>query len=119
MTLTEARQLLADTINEADIGFTITAKPTKMPKAGGGWVTVSSVRPSPDSFVDNEAVFNIVLLVASDNNSAFAEENFDAAIDVLNVLSDLNVSGLAIEPNTVPVASSAFLALVATLTMEV
>lgn len=120
MSLASVRQQIADLINDADLGFTVRPRPSKTAKKGDGWVIVERVRPSVDSFVSAEADFSVVLLAGSQDDPAAAENVLDAAaVAVIEALAEIPASGLTVEPATVPVASSAFLALVVTLTMEV
>lgn len=117
MTLTEARALIADALNTAALGFDVRPKPIKSPKVRDGWVLVE--RLVPGEFGRSvDADLSVVLLVGSATDFSAAEDALDLAPQLINILSVLPVSGLSVEPATVPTAGSAFLALIVTLNME-
>lgn len=119
MSIAAVRQQIADLINDADLGFTVTPRPIKSAKRGSGWVIIEAVRPAP-AFSQVEADFSLVLLVGSDADPAAAENVLESSsVEVIQALSELPASGMTLEPATIPVAGSAFLALVVTITMEV
>lgn len=120
MSLSSVRQQLADAINGASLGFAMTTRPPRNARKGDGWVLIEAVRPSPDSFVNFEADFSIVLIIAGQEDFTRGDELFEEkAVAALDALENFSASGLSLEPATVPVANSAFLALIISLTMEV
>jgi len=118
MVLSDARLLLADALNDAGLGFNVRTKPIKSPRPRDGWVQVEAIRPG-FSNTSCEVDFSIVLLVGNGADFTTAEDALEAAPSLVQTLSILPVTDLQVEPATVPVANSGFLALVITLKMEI
>ena len=119
MTLTEAREALADALSGVS-GLSVRARPTvKTPKTGDGWVVIT--RLSPSTFSTCSAVLTAVLILGSD--APKAEELFEQyGTAVIDAVTDaLNVSDVSLEAQALVAGNPAapLYAIALTITLEV
>lgn len=120
MTLTEAREALADALSEID-GLTVRARGTaRAPRSGDGWVTVGRMEPS--DFRRSVVTLTAVIVLGIDNSSS--EELLETyavdVIDTVTVIDDFPVANVFLEPTLLQVDQTGTLnAFTITLTTEV
>lgn len=104
MTLTEARQALADALSTLD-GVTVRLREIKTPRALDGWTISGAI--APDGYGDARATIGAVILLSSD--PVKADEQYDGmAWPILVATKDVNgLFGVRVEPATVAVGDPA------------
>lgn len=103
MTITEARQALADALSSVD-GVNVRLREVKNPRSGDGWTISGAI--APDGYADARATVGAVILLSSD--SVKADEQYDALAWPLLVATK-NADGLfgvKIEPAVVAVGDN-------------
>jgi hypothetical protein len=109
MNLSETREAVAEALSEVD-GYNVRPRPfSAVPKTGDGWVTVTTVRPSTESFTGYTAQMTAVLVLSADE--ATAEMNLEEdAVEFFTAITDadcLLVSDMSIEAQVLVTGTNA------------
>lgn len=118
MSLSTARQALADALSDVE-GVTVRPRPSKAaPKPGDGWVTVQ--RLAPADFTACTATLAAVVVLSADE--AKAEESLETlGVALIDAVTDstLNTADVFLEPQAVVVGQTATPLYAAVITVSV